>query len=325
MKEKLYNELITALSNRVDDATLNIIAEELTIALDKYEITERETALVAYDGLGSIIKVYLVTRKIEGMALSSLNLYKLRLEMFSKYCSKRAEDITANDIRLFMYRIKNEREMSDRTLEGVRTILCAFFKWAYAEGYIPNDPCANIHPIKFASKQRGHLTDEELAKVREACETPRDTAMVEFLYSTGCRVSEMVNVKIEDIKGDELNVMGKGNKERTVYLNARSRAAITDYLMSRGSTSPYLFTSEKTGKKLGKDGVEKRISQLGDKIGIELYPHLFRHTTATNFLSNGGDITAVQKLLGHSNLSTTMIYTDVADDSVKQAHRRCLI
>lgn len=325
MKERFYAELLTNLQGKVTEEDLKVFAEQLTIALDKVEITEKETALTTYDGIGSIIKVYLVSRKIEGMALSSLNLYRLRLEMFAKYNTKRIEDITANDIRLFMYRIKSERDMSDRTLEGVRTILCAFFKWATAEGYTKNDPCANINSIKYESKQRGHLSDEELEMVRNACETPRDTAMVEFLYSTGCRVSEMVNVKISDIHNGEVKVLGKGNKERTVYLNAKSREAVSSYLITRGSTSPYLFTSEKTGKKLGKDGVEKRFAQIGEKIGIRLYPHLIRHTTATNFKRNGGDITDIQKLLGHSNISTTMIYAEVADESVKMAHKRCVI
>ena len=325
MKDKFYHELLSALDGKVSEESLNIVATELTNILGRYEISVAETSLIKYEGIANLVKVYLVSRKIEGMAVSSLNLYRLRLEMFCKWCVKPIEKIDANDIRLFLHTIKTERNMSDRTLEGVRTILSAFFKWASAEGYIDNDPTATIRTIKFAQTERGHLDEDEMEQLRNVCETPRDRALVEVFYSTGCRVSEVVNMKISDMKNGEVKVLGKGNKERTVYLNARSRRAISEYLMTRGSTNDSLFVSERSGKKLGKDGIESRISYLGDKMGINLYPHLIRHTTATDMVKNGADITEVQKLLGHSNLTTTMIYADIADDSVKKAHERCIV
>lgn len=325
MKERLYNELLSRLDGKISAEDLSIVASELTCVLDGYNISAPETSLIKYEGLGNIVKVYLVSRKIEGMAMSSLNLYRLRLEMFTEWCKKRVEDITANDIRLFLYTLKNERGMSDRTLEGVRTILSAFFKWASSEGYVESDPTATIKSIKFTQTERGHLSEEEINILRGACETLRDRALVEVFYSTGCRVSEVVNMKISDIKGGEVKVLGKGNKERTVYLNQAARKSIAEYLFNRGSSCEYLFVSEKTGKKLGKDGIESRISQLGDKIGIKLYPHLIRHSTATIMIEKGGDVTEVQKLLGHSNISTTMIYADIADDSVRKSHEKCIV
>ena len=325
MKERLYNELLSRLDGKISAEDLSIVASELTCVLNGYDISAPETSLIKYDGLGNIVKVYLVSRKIEGMAMSSLNLYRLRLEMFTEWCHKKVEDITANDIRLFLYTLKNERGMSDRTLEGVRTILSAFFKWASCEGYIESDPTATIKAIKFTQTERGHLSEEEINILRGACETLRDKALVEVFYSTGCRVSEVVNMKISDIKGGEVKVLGKGNKERIVYLNQAARKSIAEYLFNRGSSCEYLFTSEKTGKRLGKDGIESRISQLGDKIGIKLYPHLIRHSTATIMIEKGGDVTEVQKLLGHSNISTTMIYADIADDSVRKSHEKRIV
>ena len=326
MRERFYRELMAKLGDFPQEY-LERVSQALTEQLDKYDISVSETALVEYDGIANIVKLYLVSRKIEGMAMSSLNLYKLRLEMFCNWCTKKMEDVTANDIRLFLYKIKNERDMSDRTLEGVRTILAAFFKWATAEGYIQSDPTANIKAIKFAQTERGHLTESEINRLRDACETRRDLALVEVFYSTGCRVSEVVNMKVSDIKGNEIVVVGKGNKERKVYLNASSRKAVSEYLMTRGSTCPYLFVSEKQDTRLGKDGIEKRIAQLGElaNIGRRVYPHLIRHSTATIMLSRGSNVTDIQKLLGHSNLNTTMIYADVLDESVKEAHAKCIV
>ena len=206
----------------------------------------------------------------------------------------------------------------------------AFFEWAAGEGYIEKNPCRPIKNIKYERIQKKPLTDIELERVRQACKTVREKALVEFLYSTGARVTEACTVKISDIdfvKG-EVVVLGKGNKYRKTYLNARSKILLMQYLNSRDDDSEYLFVGErKPHMQLKKAAVEKILRGIGELAEMDrpLTPHLFRHTLATILLQRGTPITEVQKILGHVNINTTMIYAKVSDDDVKTSHMKYAI
>lgn len=273
MREIFYNSVILKISQFVDNETLKDIAKQLAIEIDKYEITQRVTELVPYDYIPNCVKTYIVTRKIEGVKKSSLSLYTLRLKQFFEMTRIPIEDITVNDVRLWLYNLqeqsidKNGKHMSDRTLDGARTIVCSFFKWANAEGYISKNPCVNIKPIKYNRRERQSLTEEELEMLRNGCKNFRDKAIVETLYSTGCRVSELINIKISDIDFDkcEITLLGKGEKYRQSYINTKAKIAICNYLKSRSDSNPYLFISLRNTQKrnLTKAGVEKIIRDLG--------------------------------------------------------------
>lgn len=243
---------------------------------------------------------------------------------------KKAEDITANDIRVYLYNAQESRGLSNRTLDSRRTAIHAFFEWAANEGYIGKNPCRVIKNIKYERIEKQPLTDMELERIRQVCETVRERAIVEFLYSTGARITEACTVKISDIdfhKG-EVVVLGKGNKHRTTYLNARSKLLLKQYIASRNDETEYLFVSErKPHGALKKEAIERIIKLIGERAELDrpLTPHLFRHTLATLMLQRGTPITEVQKILGHVNINTTMIYAKVADEDVKASHMKYAI
>ena len=235
-----------------------------------------------------------------------------------------------NDVKAYLYNFQKTRNVSNRTLDSVRSILSSFFSWASAEGYLEKNIMISVKPIKYRRKQRGSLDDYELEKLRSACETIRDEALVEFLYSTGCRVSELVNVNKEDvnIKDGEVTLIGKGDKERKSYLTAHASLALQEYLKSRDDDNNALFVSKvKPHNRLKKGAIEKIIGELGVKARIEkkVYPHLIRHTTATMGLQHGMDVTEIQKMLGHANIETTMIYAEVNQNDVKTSHKKYII
>ena len=235
-----------------------------------------------------------------------------------------------NDVKAYLYNFQKTRNVSNRTLDSVRSVLSSFFSWASAEGYLEKNIMISVKPIKYRRKQRGSLDDYELEKLRSACETIRDEALVEFLYSTGCRVSELVNVNKEDvnIKDGEVTLIGKGDKERKSYLTAHASLALQEYLKSRDDDNNALFVSKvKPHNRLKKGAIEKIIGELGVKAGIEkkVYPHLIRHTTATMGLQHGMDVTEIQKMLGHANIETTMIYAEVNQNDVKTSHKKYII
>lgn len=179
---------------------------------------------------------------------------------------KKVEEITTNDIRVYLYKVQKERQLSNATLDSRRTIIHSFLEWAANEQYIGSNPCRGIRPIKYERPKRNPLTGIELEKLRNACETIRDSAIIEFLYSTGCRVTEMERVDITDVDfaKKEVLLFGKGNKHRISYLNARAELALKKYLKVRQDTNSALFVSDrKPHDRLKKAAIEKRVRQLG--------------------------------------------------------------
>ena len=244
--------------------------------------------------------------------------------------NKDLKQITTNDIRIYLYKTQEIRKISNATLDNRRVIIQTFFEWAANEGYIGSNPCRNIKAIKYERAQRQPLSGMELERLRNACETVRDKAMIEMLYSTGCRVTELERLNIVDVDFEqkEVHLFGKGDKHRTSYLNVKAEFALRNYLETRTDENPALFVSERMPHgRLKKPAIEKRVRQLGElsKIGRRVYPHLIRHTTATDGLDRGMPVEEVQKILGHVNINTTMVYAQVSRANVKRDHRRCIV
>lgn len=331
MRDKFVNGFMTKLYEEIPEEYLETVRNKLALYVNDFDISQRETAVVKYTGyLPDFYKTYIVSRKIEGLSKKTLELYNLYLDDFFFTVNKKAEDITANDIRVYLYNVQESRGLSNRTLDSRRTAIHAFFEWAANEGYIGKNPCRVIKNIKYERIEKQSLTDMELERIRQTCKTVREKALVEFLYSTGARVTEVCGVKKADIdfyKG-EVVVLGKGNKHRTTYLNARCKLLLKQYFAIRDDESEYLFVSErKPHKVLKKEAIERIVRIIGERAELDrpLTPHLFRHTLATLMLQRGTPITEVQKILGHVNINTTMIYAKVSNEDVKVSHMKYAI
>lgn len=327
MYEQFKTEILVKVGHLPSD-----ILEEFCKAMDtvacSYTIKPAETAIavIGREQFFQIAGAYLITKKTEGLADGSLQNMARTINKFIMASVKPISEIRPNDVRAYLYRYQQERGISNRTLDGMRTAICTFFHWAAAEGYIPADPTVNIKPIKYVRKPRKALTQIELERVRRACRTERETCIVEVLYSTGCRITELCSIRIADVIWDrhEVMVLGKGGKYRTVYLNAKALISIQAYLKTRKHESPYLICNERGGGQLRKDNIEKIFRRIKDDTGIVVTPHIMRHTMATQALTGAG-VEVVQQMLGHSSIATTMIYAEVDQRSIQAAHIKCVI
>jgi site-specific recombinase XerD len=327
---EFINEVMLKLNNKLSENDFNIVYNQLVYVSNKYNITKKETLpAVPFEDVVEV-KHYLMSRKIEGLAQSSLKQYAYILKTFFLYAQKSVKDITTIDIQIYLYKAKEARNLKASSIDNIRIALNAFFNWCVDNDYIIKNPCKRISPIKFSESTEKPLTVLELDKLRDACKDIREYAMLEFLYSTGCRVSEFVNVLIDDIdfSSRQVNIRhGKGDKQRYVYYSLRAENAIKLYLETRNCNSPYLFVASKIPhNKLTTRSVEKFISRLADKADIEhVHPHRFRKTMATDALQHGMPLENVQKLLGHSDINTTMIYAKVSQNELKYSHSKYIV
>lgn len=331
MDNHFANDFVTKLDGKVDAETLKTVLAELQLFSANYDITAKETAVVPYEGdMPYCFKAYLVAKKIEGMSPETMKTYICYIRDFLKYIGKPLKEVETNDVRVYIYQMQIRTGCSNRTLDGKRLVLHTFLDWCKNEGYIDSNPVAQIKPIKYEATPREPLTDIELELVRDACATPRERAIIETLYSTGCRVTELVRLNKRDIdfQTKEVHLFGKGSKHRISYINAKAEVALKKYYAVRKGDCESVFVhTNRPYVGLKKTGIEKIVHDIGVRaeIGRPLYPHLLRHTTATDALSHGMNVAEVQKLLGHEKLDTTMIYAKICQDEVKYAHRKSIV
>lgn len=332
--ENFANEFVSKLDGKISDEALRTVLQELQVFASNYDINQRETHVVPYQSnVPDCYRVYMVAKKIEGMSPESMKTYNFYLTDFFEHINRPFEQVTTNDIRIYLYETQKRTGISNRTLDGKRLVINTFMDWCWKEGYIPNNPCASIKPIKFEEKPREPLSNMELEIVRDACENYRDKAMIELFYSTGCRLSEMVNLKISDIDfaSKEVHLFGKGSKHRTSYLNAKAEYMLKKYFeleRPKESISDSVFVIfRKPYNGMQKGSIYARVKAIQKRSGIErsLFPHLLRHTMATDALNRGMNVAEVKEILGHEKLDTTMIYAKISHDSVKFNHKRYII
>ena len=314
--ENFANEFVSKLDGKISDEALRTVLQELQVFASNYDINQRETHVVPYQSnIPDCYRVYMVAKKIEGMSPESMKTYNFYLTDFFEHINRPFEQVTTNDIRIYLYETQKRTGISNRTLDGKRLVINTFMDWCWKEGYIPNNPCASIKPIKFEEKPREPLSSMELEIVRDACENYRDKAMIELFYSTGCRLSEMVNLKISDIDfaSKEVHLFGKGSKHRTSYLNAKAEYMLKKYFeleRPKDSISDSVFVIfRKPYNGMQKGSIYARVKAIQKRSGIErsLFPHLLRHTMATTALNRGMNVAEVKEILGHEKLDTTMI------------------
>lgn len=310
---------------------LNKISTVLDSIAQRYEIHDKETALSTNTNLiPDLVKTYIVVKKTEGRSLGTLQNYAMVLRLFFTWCRKDVPEVTANDVRVFLYEYSQHKKISDRTLDKYRQMLQWFFNWAYMEEYIPRNPTKNLKAIKHEVKERKALTHLELEQLRTGCETLRDRAMIELMYSTGCRVSELSALRKNDIDWHEgtVHLFGKGRKHRTSYLNARAVVALKAYLKARDDDCDALIVTERAPHRaVSKETIEAVIRRISEASGIgrKITPHVLRHTTATIAVNAGMPIEDVSKLLGHASVNTTMIYAKPTAGKIKSEHIRYVV
>ena len=319
MDEKLVcilNEMADFLSIAQMKKLQEVLLKNLSSETPQREQTSNETYL----------KMFIDAKQIEGCSERTLQYYKMTVEHLLTTLDVPVRKMTIDEIRSYLANYQQRNNCSKVTVDNVRRNISSFFSWLEEEDYILKSPMRRIHKIKTKQSVKETISDEMIEKLRDNCECARDLAMIDLLYSTGIRVGELVRLNISDIDFEEREciVYGKGDKERRVYFDAKAKLHLQNYINSRHDDNPALFTTlDAPYDRLKISGVEIRVRELGRKISMErIHPHKFRRTMATRAIDKGMPIEQVQKILGHSQIDTTMQYAIVNQNNVKTAHRK---
>ena len=272
------------------------------------------------------LKLFLDAKRMEGCSERTLQYYKVTVERMLQKTTTPIRKITTDEIRSYLVDYQEEGQCSKVTVDNIRRNISSFFSWLEEEDYILKSPMRRIHKIKTKTVVKDVISDESMEKMRDACEEIRDLAIIDLLYSTGIRVGELVRLNIGDVNLEqrECVVFGKGDKERRVYFDAKAKVHLAEYIASRKDDNPALFVSlDAPFSRLQISGVEIRIRELGRKLSLNrIHPHKFRRTMATRAIDKGMPIEQVQKILGHSQIDTTMQYAIVNQSNVKTSHQK---
>ena len=272
------------------------------------------------------LKMFLDAKRIEGCSDRTITFYRVTIEKMMQNVLHPIRKITTEDIRSYLSDYQKINNCSKVTVDNIRRNISSFFSWLEEENYILKSPMRRIHKIKTNQQVKEIITDEDIEKLRDKCQCSRDLAMIDLLYSTGIRVGELVNLNISDIdfEARECVVFGKGGKERRVYFDAKSKLHLQRYIESRRDNNGALFvTLDAPHDRLKISGVEIRMRTLGRSINLnKIHPHKFRRTMATRAIDKGMPIEQVQKILGHSQIDTTMQYAMVNQSNVKSSHQK---
>ena len=302
-----------------------ITEETLADLLKGYTIT-RESDETRSD-LHRRIKYYLGAKKIDGLSERTLKNYKANLESFAAKVEKSAAKITTDDIRGYIAYLDETRHLKETSLQTHINTLRAFFGWLHTEEKIKKNPMSKIKSIKIDKVgARQALTVEELERLRDACVTYREKALIEFLVSSGCRLSEVAQLSASDLDlmSRSVQVTGKGDKDRVVFFSIRARLMIEEYMMQRKGGTGLFVSSKAPYEPLKPRAIQRIIRAISERAGLEkhVHPHLLRHTFATHALNGGMDVTVIQKLLGHEDVSTTQIYAEMSDETIKHQYNK---
>lgn len=272
------------------------------------------------------LKMFLAAKQIEGCSERTIQYYRVTVEHMLSQISSSVRKVTTEEIRLYLAEYQKRNNCSNVTVDNVRRNISSFFSWLEEEDYILKSPMKRIHKIKTKTVVKDIISDEGIERLRDNCSEKRDLAMIDLLYSTGIRVGELVNLNIGDIdlEGRECVVYGKGDKERKVYFDAKAKVHLKEYIEGRADSNSALFvTLDAPYNRLKISGVEIRLRKLGRKLSLEkIHPHKFRRTMATRAIDKGMPIEQVQKILGHSQIDTTMQYAMVNQNNVKTSHQK---
>ena len=329
MKETIIQTVLDGMRAVLTENQLDMLTDVTRKALSECEITPKATEEEQRNKENvELLGAFISSKKVEGCSDKTIHYYKSSIEKLIAAVKKNVCDIATNDIRCYLAEQQEQRGLSKVTIDNLRRIYSSFFSWLEDEDYITKSPVRRIHKVRTDALVKEVLTDENIEVLRDSCQELRDIAMIDLLLSTGMRVGELVKINREDIDFQERQciVFGKGNKEREVYFNARTKIHLKKYLEQRTDTNPALFVSlHEPHTRLTISGVEVRLRQLGKRVNLnKVHPHKFRRTLATMAIDKGMPIEQVQKMLGHVKIDTTLHYAMVNQTNVKIAHRKFL-
>lgn len=328
MRSRIINKIKSKMKLYLDENQLVILDETLRNVLKDFDLVEAKCEFdVKQSQENSILLMnFLASKHVEGCSERTIMYYHSTIDKMLNVVNKKIEFISTDDLRKYLADYKDNNNASKTTIDNVRRVLSSFFSWLEDEDYILKNPVRRIRKIKTKKVVKEVISDENFEILRDSCSNVRDLAMIELLASTGIRVGELVNLNIDDVLFNEREcvVLGKGDSERIVYFDAKTKIHLLKYLENRTDNNPALFVSfKKPYKRLGINGVERRIRELGNGANIKkVHPHKFRRTMATNAIDKGMPIEQVQKLLGHVQIDTTMQYAMVNQSNVKISHRK---
>lgn len=324
MKQKIMEEIMQQMLPHLDNVQLHKLQEVLNHSLYNYEISEK-IAETENDSQ-KLIDAFVYAKRIEGCSEKTLKYYRTTIEAMTEAIDKGVCHMQTDDLRAYLTNYQKKHGSSRVTIDNIRRILSSFFSWLEDEDHILKSPVRRIHKVKTATNIKETYTDEELEKMRDNCIELRDLAIIDMLTSTGMRVGEMVLLNKADINFNEREcvVFGKGDKERVVYFDARTKIHLKNYIDSRTDENPALFvTLRYPYTRITIGGIESRLRKMGKDLEIEkVHPHKFRRTLATMAIDKGMPIEQLQQLLGHKRIDTTLQYAMVKQNNVKQAHRK---
>lgn len=324
MKQNLITDVVQGMLPYLNNAQTKKLQEVLQHTLFGYEVTkvENDTENLEQD----LVELFLSAKRIEGCSEKTLKYYNATIQAMLTCVGKDVRHIVTDDVRSYLTEYQEKNQSSKVTIDNIRRILSSFFSWLEDEDYILKSPVRRIHKVKTGTNIKETYTDEALELMRDSCTELRDLAIIDMLASTGMRVGEMVLLNRADINFNEREcvVFGKGNKERIVYFDARTKIHLQNYLNSRRDENPALFVSlQKPHKRLQISGIEVRLREYGKRLGLsKVHPHKFRRTLATMAIDKGMPIEQLQQLLGHRRIDTTLQYAMVKQSNVKIAHRK---
>lgn len=272
------------------------------------------------------LNMFLDAKQIEGCSERTIKYYRTTVEHLITQIGTGVRKITTEEIREYLSSYQKRNNCTNATIDNIRRNISSFFSWLEEEDYILKSPMKRIHKIKTKTVVKNTISDEGIEKLRDNCKEKRDLAIIDLLYSTGIRVGELVNLNIADIdfEGRECIVYGKGDKERRVYFDAKAKIHLKEYIDTRCDDNEALFVTLHTPyNRLKISGVEIRLRNLGRKLDLDkIHPHKFRRSMATRAIDKGMPIEQVQKILGHSQIDTTMQYAMVNQNNVKTSHQK---
>ena len=326
MKEKLVNTILQEMLPFLNNAQINKLQKVLNYEFEKLEIKIKNSNSLEIQSNSNLINLFISAKRIEGCSEKTLRYYQTTLEKMIDNIKKSIQEITTNDLRDYLTTYQNTKNPSKTTTDNVRRVFSSFFSWLEDEDYILKSPVRRIHKIKTGTIVKETYSDENLEIMRDNCDCIRDLALIDMLASTGMRVGELVLLNIEDINFNEREciVFGKGNKERVVYFDARTKIHLQNYLESRTDDNKALFVSLRAPfERIKIGGIEARLRKLGRELNIpKVHPHKFRRTLATIAIDKGMPIEQLQRLLGHQRIDTTLQYAMVKQSNVKLAHKK---
>lgn len=351
-REELINNLVMWAQSA--GANVSEAKSDFYLLLNNYEITSRctEIAELHEDRNEMLLKRFLIAKQVQGCTDRTIGFYTVSIKNILEQMGKTVDDISPDDIRLYMAKRLRIDKVSKVTVGNEMRNLSSFLGWLHMQELIKRNPMYKVDRIKQRKTKKEALTEIEVEKLRMAARGEKEQAIIELLLSTGCRVSELVNIKISEIEENRVLVHGKGEKDRYVYLNARAQLVLSAYLNKRKDKNAYVFPRGVVATKAVKKGlkhaeysqwwmmpeniepegcmdkgtIEQITRKIAKRAGVkQANPHKFRRTCATMALRKGMPIEQVSKMLGHEQISTTQIYLDLSEEELALAHKKYVV